>query len=71
MLTQAALDFYFVNSAKAQFQTLEAISNAIKNNFEGPEYRHTLLGRWNTFTFETVRKENKSKTLGECLILFT
>ena len=65
ILYSITLDFYYKN--KAIYTTFNSICNAIHNYFEGLEYKHKVLIKWNTITFKTVIIKNKSKSTGNCL----
>ena len=67
MLWGIALNFYYKN--KATYTTFDDIYNAIHNHFEGPEYKHRILMKWNAITLKTVIIKNESKSTEDCLQL--
>ena len=67
MLCGIALNFYYKN--KATYTTFNSICNAVCNHFEGLEYKHGILIKWNAITLKTVIMKNKSKSTGDCLQL--
>jgi hypothetical protein len=67
MLRGIALDFYYEN--KATYTTFDSICNAVRNHFEGPEYKRGVLTKWNAITLKTVIMKNESKSTGDCLQL--
>lgn len=73
MLKEEALEFYYSFYSGWQHQTIEELCKEIKDNFEGVEYRRTLLANWNKLTFESIvnDKENNGKTISECLKILT
>jgi hypothetical protein len=67
MLRSIALDFYYEN--KATYTTFDDICNAVRNHFEGPEYKRGVLTKWNAITLKTVIIKNEGKSTGDCLQL--
>ena len=67
MLRGIALDFYYEN--KATYTTFDDICNAVRNHFEGPEYKCGVLTKWNAITLKTVIMKNEGKSTGDCLQL--
>jgi len=65
MLCGIALNFYYGN--KATYTTFNSIYNAIRNHFEGPEYKHGILIKWNAITLKTVMMKSKGKPIEDCL----
>jgi hypothetical protein len=67
MLRGIALDFYYGN--KATYTTFDSICNAIRNHFEGPEYKRGILTKWNAITLKTVMMKSEGKPIEDCLQL--
>lgn len=67
MLRGIALNFYYEN--KATYTTFDSICNAIRNHFEGPEYKRGVLTKWNAITLKTVIIKSKGKSTEDCLQL--
>jgi hypothetical protein len=65
MLRGIALDFYYEN--KVTYTTFDSICNAVRNYFEGPEYKRGVLIKWNAITLKIVIMKNESKSTGDCL----
>ena len=67
MLQSIALDFYYEN--KATYTTFDSICNAVRNHFEGPEYKRGVLTKWNAITLKTVMIKSEGKSTEDCLQL--
>ena len=67
MLRSITLNFYCRN--KAMYTTFNGIYNAIRNYFEGLEYKRGVLIKWNAITLKTVIIKNEGKSIGDCLQL--
>jgi len=65
MLYSIALDFYYEN--KATYTTFDGICNAIRNYFEGLEYKRGVLIKWNAITLKTVMIKSEGKSIEDCL----
>ena len=67
MLHGITLNFYYRN--KATYVTFDGICNAIRNHFEGPEYKRRVLTKWNAITLKTVMIKSEGKSTEDCLQL--
>jgi len=65
MLYGIALDFYYRN--KATYTTFNGIYNAIRNHFEGLEYKRGVLTKWNAITLKIVIIKSEGKSTEDCL----
>ena len=59
MLYSITFNFYYKN--KAIYITFNSIYNAIRNHFEGLEYKYRVLIKWNTIIFKTVIIKSEGK----------
>src|SRR6266480_3650336 len=66
MLRSLALDYYYANIVKQQLD-FDGICNAITNYFEGPEYKRSVLSKWNSTSLRSVINGNAGKSTEECL----
>ncbi|RKF83057.1 hypothetical protein GcM3_017022 [Golovinomyces cichoracearum] len=73
MLKEDARDFFFSFYDKREEKCLEELCNDIKNNFEGVEYKRTLLSECNRLTFKLILDDEKNfgKGISDCLQNFT
>ena len=61
MLRGLALDYYYINLKNVTLILLfNQICDAIRNYFEGPEYRRGILERWNLITLRSIIGKNKN-----------
>ena len=67
MLCGITFNFYYKN--KATYTTFNGICNAIHNHFEGLEYKHKILIKWNAITLKTVMIKSKGKSIKDYLQL--
>jgi len=65
ILCGIALNFYYGN--KATYITFNSICNAIRNYFEGLEYKHRVLTKWNAITLKIVMVKSKGKSIEDYL----
>ena len=64
MLCGLVLNHYYINLKNVTITLLfNQICNATRYYFKGPEYRHSILGQWNSITLKSVisKSENTSK----------
>src|SRR5579871_1486997 len=66
MLRSLALDYYYANIVNKHLD-FDGICNAITNYFEGPEYKRSVLSKWNSTTLRSVINSNTGKSTEECL----
>jgi hypothetical protein len=66
MLRSLALDHYYANIANKQLD-FDGICNAITNYFEGPEYKRSVLSKWNSTSLRSVIDNNTGKSTEACL----
>src|SRR6266487_4683570 len=70
MLRGLALDHYYTNRKNVSYALpFEQMIFATRNYFEGPEYKHNVLKRWNKASLQTVITKNPKKSTLECLQL--
>jgi hypothetical protein len=69
MLTGQALTHYFTNltNANQQDPPFDQMCIAIRNHFENPEYKRSVLNQWNELSLRSVIGKNSSKSTEECL----
>jgi len=65
MLCGITFDFYYRN--KATYTTFNSIYNAIRNYFEGLEYKRGVLIKWNAITLKIVIIKSEGKSIEDCL----
>jgi hypothetical protein len=71
MLRSLALDYYYANIVNKHLD-FNGICNTITNYFEGPEYKRSVLSKWNSTSLRSVINNNTGKSTEECLqILIT
>jgi hypothetical protein len=70
MLTGLALDHFYANLKNA-IQTIpfSQMCDATRNYFEGPEYKRSILSKWNSTTLRSVMDRNTGKPTRDCLQL--
>ncbi len=66
MLRGLALDFYYANIVNKHLN-FDGTCNAITNYFEGPEYKRSILAKWNSTSLRSVINGNAGKSTEECL----
>ena len=66
MLRSLALDYYYANIVNKRLNFNE-ICSAITNYFEGPEYKRSVLSKWNSTSLRSVINSNAGKSTEECL----
>ena len=72
MLRGLALDHYYTNLKNVTLTLLlNQICDATRNYFEGPKYRRSILGQWNSITLRSIisKGENTRKLTLDCLQL--
>lgn len=70
MLRGLALDYYYTNLKNVTpTPPFDQICDTTRNYFEGPEYRRSILGRWNLTTLKSVIGKNTRKLTLDCLQL--
>ena len=68
MLRGLALDHYYTNLKSNPFGVpFDKLYEAIRNYFEGPEYKRDILTQWNTIKLRTVIDKYTEKSTVECL----
>lgn len=73
ILKNEALNFYHSFHREDEYLSLEIICTKFKNNFEGVEYRRTLLATWNRLIFDSIWNdpENSGKITSEFFQILT
>lgn len=74
MLRGLALDHYYTNLKNTtQTPSFDQVCDATRCYFEGPEYRRSILGRWNSLTLESIihKTDNTGKSTLDCLQILT
>ena len=66
MLRGLALDFYYANIVNKHLN-FDGTCNAITNYFEGPEYKRSILAKWNSTSLRSIINRNAGKSTEECL----
>jgi hypothetical protein len=70
ILRGLALDHYY-SSIKAAIQTynlsFDQICESTRSYFEGSEYKHSILSKWNSTTLRTIIQKNSGKSTEDCL----
>ncbi len=66
MLRSLALNHYYANIINKHLD-FDGICNAITNYFEGPEYKRSVLSKWNSTSLRSVINNNAGKSTEECL----
>lgn len=69
MLRGLALDYYYSNLSASKHLPFDDVCNAVRDYFEGAEYRRSTLTKWNSLTLKSVMEKNKDKSMEECLQL--
>jgi hypothetical protein len=70
MLSSLALDHYYTNIRNtAQTLPFHQLCNATRNFFEGPEYRRSILNKWNETSLQSIIDKNTGKSTQDCLQL--
>jgi hypothetical protein len=70
MLQGLARDHYYTNLRRvAQTLPFDQLCNATRNYFEGPEYRRSVLNKWNSTTLRSITDANTGKSSRDCLQL--
>ncbi len=66
ILRSLALNHYYANIIN-KYLNFNGIYNAITNYFEGPEYKRSVLSKWNSTSLRSVINNNVGKSTEECL----
>ena len=66
ILRGLALDFYYANIINKHLN-FNGTCNAITNYFEGPEYKRSILVKWNSISLRSIINRNAGKSTEECL----
>ena len=70
MLRDLIFDYYYTNLKNVTLTLLfNQIYNITHNYLKGPEYRHSILRRWNLTTLKSTmsKSENTRKSILNCL----
>lgn len=70
MLRGLALDHYYttvVNAIREYGLNFRQMCDATRNYFEGPEYKRSMLTKWNNMSLKAVILANKGRSITECL----
>ena len=63
MLSNLALDHYYTNLRNiAQTLSFDQLCNATRNYFEGPEYKQSILSKWNSIILRSIMDSNTGKS---------
>ena len=68
MLRSLVLNHYYTNLKSNPISvSFDKLYKAIRNYFEGPEYKRDILTQWNITKLRTVMDKNTEKSTIECL----
>ena len=68
MLKGAALKHYYTTcKSNPRMTQLADLCYSIRNTFEGPEYKRSMLTKWNELSLHQIIEKNSDKDIETCL----